>query len=387
MIFTLEALPAKHGDCLILHFGESGQPQLILIDGGPSGVYKDALRPRLDSLASRLSPDDPLEIAVVMVSHIDDDHIRGILDLSFRLIENRATGIPFDVRTLWLNAFDDLVGNDAQELAAGVSELPAQVAQAGVAGATWTGEAQAVVASVPQGRDLRNNASGLGWKRNDAFEKFVLAPPTGGSQITLGQLTLTVVCPRLPQLQALQEEWKKKLLELANAKPADVAGLAADIDKSVYNMSSIVCLAELAGKRILLTGDAVGANILDGLSAADKLDADGKIRVDVLKLPHHGSDRNVDEKFFESIIARHYVVSGDGKYNNPEPDTFRLISASRPDNEFTVHFTYRDFNGQVGDELQALFAAEKQAGRSYDVHFRDHKDQSVRIDLLDAVSY
>lgn len=389
MLFSLEALRAKHGDSLILHFGENDKPKLVVIDGGPLGVYKDALRPRLDALAQQIGAEGKLAIEVLMVSHIDDDHIRGVLDLSSRLQEEKADkGVPFNVRTLWLNAFDDLVGNDADELAAGVAENTARVAEAGGVAANWAGNSQAVVASVGQGRELRDNARGLGWKPNDGFKTFVIAPQAGGKKITLGELQLTVVCPLLPQLEALQKEWKKKLAELKTAaKPAEVAALAASIDSSVYNLSSIVCLAELDGKRILLTGDALGTNIVEGLRAADLLDPEGHIAVDVLKLPHHGSDRNVNLEFFKTIKARHYVVSGDGKYHNPEPHTFQLISESRDDNDFELHLTYEDCKEGVGEELAAFFAAERKAGRSYGVNFRAEAEQSLRVDLLDAVTY
>ena len=40
MLFTLEAVQALHGDALLLHFGKTSAPELIVIDGGPSiGVY------------------------------------------------------------------------------------------------------------------------------------------------------------------------------------------------------------------------------------------------------------------------------------------------------------------------------------------------------------
>src|SRR4051794_35821351 len=122
MLLSLEALRAKQGDSLILHFGDTDKPKLIVIDGGPSGVYTDAFRPRLDQLVERIGSDGRLPVEVLMISHIDDDHIRGVLDLSSRLLEEQASkGLPFDVRTLWLNSFDDLVGNDADELAAAVA--------------------------------------------------------------------------------------------------------------------------------------------------------------------------------------------------------------------------------------------------------------------------
>src|SRR5687767_11431169 len=81
MIFTLEALQAKHGDALLLHYGPPKSPKLIVIDGGPSGVYKAALKPRLDELKASRSPGARLPIRMVMVSHLDDDHINGVLAL------------------------------------------------------------------------------------------------------------------------------------------------------------------------------------------------------------------------------------------------------------------------------------------------------------------
>ena len=47
MAFTLEALQAKHGDALLLHWGDE---RLIVIDGGPSGVFDETLGPRLEAI-------------------------------------------------------------------------------------------------------------------------------------------------------------------------------------------------------------------------------------------------------------------------------------------------------------------------------------------------
>jgi beta-lactamase superfamily II metal-dependent hydrolase len=81
---------------------------------------------------------------------------------------------------------------------------------------------------------------------------------------------------------------------------------------------------------MLLTGDGLGADLLDGLKQANLLDAAGKIHVDVLKLPHHGSVRNINRKFFETIQADVYVVSANGKYNNPDLATLIwLVEAVR----------------------------------------------------------
>ena len=87
-MFTLEALPAKHGDCLILHYGPDGDPSLILIDGGPDTVYRQVLLPRLSQIKEERSISGPLPISLAMVSHIDDDHINGLLDLTDALVDD-----------------------------------------------------------------------------------------------------------------------------------------------------------------------------------------------------------------------------------------------------------------------------------------------------------
>jgi len=80
-VFTLEALEAKYGDSLLLHYGDFDDPRLIVIDGGPATVYADALRPRLDAIQKKRGGGQ-LEIRMLMVSHIDLDHINGVLKLT-----------------------------------------------------------------------------------------------------------------------------------------------------------------------------------------------------------------------------------------------------------------------------------------------------------------
>ncbi len=101
----------------------------------------------------------------------------------------------------------------------------------------------------------------------------------------------------------------------------------------------------------------------------------GKIHVDILKLPHHGSDRNVAPEFFEKITADHYVVSADGKFGNPEVETLQMISDARGSDKFTIHLTNRE------PRLDKFFAGEKKKGKKYDVVFRDPKELSLWVDL------
>ena len=66
--------------------------------------------------------------------------------------------------------------------------------------------------------------------------------------------------------------------------------------------------------------------------------------------------------YFETIVAKHYVVSADGKFDNPDVGTLKMISAARPDDDFTIHLTYPldGFNvPKIGQQVGKFFAARR----------------------------
>ena len=378
MLFTLEALHAKHGDSLLLHYGKPGAPKLIVIDGGPAGVYKTSLRPRLTELKQSRSADAPLTIRMLMVSHLDDDHINGVLAFLDELVENKDNGedLPYNILTIWHNTFDDIIGNEPQELLKALSGKSS--GKAASAGVPLSREGGALAASVPQGREVRNNANKLALGINDPLGTFVAAPAKGKKTVPIGDgLKFTVLGPVKERIEKLQEEWNKVLLKKGLATDKNGKSLAAAfVDESVFNLSSIVVLAEAGTKRMLLTGDARGDDVMNALKTSGLLKA-GKIHVDLLKLPHHGSDRNVATEFFRTVTADHYVVSADGRFGNPEISTLQMISEARGKDKFTIHLTNRE------DRIDTFFASEKKTGKKYDVVFRDPKLLSLRVDLGD----
>ena len=93
---------------------------------------------------------------------------------------------------------------------------------------------------------------------------------------------------------------------------------------------------------MLLTGDARGDQILAGLELTGLLKPHQSMHVDVLKMPHHGSDRNMDRAFLERVTADHYVFSGNGQHGNPERATLEMLLAARGQTtRYVIHFTYR----------------------------------------------
>jgi hypothetical protein len=374
VIFTLEALRADQGDSLLLHYGPDDAPLLAVIDGGPSGVYKRTLRPRLEELRASRSPDEPLPLQLVAVSHIDDDHIRGVLDLVGQVAREQEDGDDptFEVLALWHNSFEDIVGGG------GPASLPAAVsalATGATARAAGLSEpARLVVASIAQGRRLRDTASALALDVNRPFDGPVVAPRT----VDWGDgLELVVVGPDRERLGDLQKRWQR---DVRDETPSESI-VASYLDRSVYNLSSIVVLAKMRRKTMLLTGDARGDDVLAGLRTAGLLKR-LPLHVDILKLPHHGSDRNVETEFFRQVVADHYVVSADGTDDNPEIATFEMISDAREDDDFVLHLTNRDGKKGLGRRLKAFEARERRGGRRYEIRYPADGEPGLRIDLL-----
>jgi len=97
--------------------------------------------------------------------------------------------------------------------------------------------------------------------------------------------------------------------------------VAADQDESSkQNDSSLVIMVEVAGLRVLLTGDVEppGQQAILG-SGAD-------LRADVLKIPHHGSAQQ-DPGFFAATHARLAIASAGAHndYGHPAPRTVHLV--------------------------------------------------------------
>ncbi|MDX6614177.1 MAG: hypothetical protein QOD75_3363 [Blastocatellia bacterium] len=383
MIFTLEALQAKHGDSLLLHYGDPGDPKLIVIDGGPAGVFDRSLRPRLEKIKADRSPHNPLPIRLMMVSHIDDDHIRGILDLTDALIEQRGKEpLLCDITTLWHNSFDEILGNNETGAIAASLNSVVRLSAAGELtfppGLFRDHAPAAVAANVPQGRRLRDNAVTLALLANDPFEKLVALPADNKEPMVIdGPLKFTILGPSQLRLEKLQTEWDKKLKKLQEKPPAEARALAAEfIDTSVYNLSSIIVLAEVEGKRMLLTGDGLSADILEGLKEAGLLPEGGKLHVDLLKMPHHGSVYNNSEEFLTTVTADHYVISASGKYNNPDVSTLELLTKVRGADDYTIHLT-----NPVPTAVEFFAAHQNDPGRNYKLDIRQDPAVSLRINL------
>lgn len=318
-MLKLRIVQAKYGDCLILLFGNEKDPKYILIDGGPHGIYHDHLRGELEQIKTAGG-----KLDLMVLSHIDGDHIVGLLDLTEEMKENAADGEEpvIEIKELWMNTFSQSISkgnnlkNALQNMLSNVNNL-----------ASTLPSGNRAVLSISQGDTLRRNALLLNIPLNNITNHEMISYDSIREPVTMDNIKFTIIGPDEENLDKLRQEWQEWIRKNESKVMTTDQELLQQMDRSIPNLSSIMFLLEAEGKSMLFTGDGRGDFILEGLQKAGLLDENGSIHVSIFKVPHHGSIRNTTRDFFMKVMADQYVISGDGRHDNPGFETLNWIVA------------------------------------------------------------
>ena len=363
---------AADGDCFLVT--STGAPvRRILVDGGRKASYEANTRTMLGQLREN---GDTLD--VVCVSHIDDDHISGILrlvedEVEWRAFEFRKTIVPTaqppsiarppEIGEVWHNGLFRLVGDDIgaepEIVLSNVATLLAGSPREDVRdrAAALDDLATGEISSMELSRRLSTEQLGIALNPRTGGKLVKRAdsgPAAPGEQVTLDSLKIFLLGPSDDDIEKLREEWQKfidnsqqaledlhrAMLEdedrLGTLSPEIVANplldqaLGEGLDQvTEANLASIMLLVEEGGATALLTGDGVSTEILEGLARHNKLDANGRIHVNVLKVQHHGALANVETKFVKQVTADNYVFCGNGAHKNPEIEVVEAFAKAR----------------------------------------------------------
>lgn len=353
----LTVFQSQDGDCLMV---ESSDGKRMLVDGGREASYHAHVAPALEKLP---------KLDLVYVSHIDADHIEGVLalfddELAWRVHDFQvksknpnpkvpARTRPPKVGELWHNGFGEQLNQRGKAiptlLAANAAQLDFSPGAGGAAA-----EQRHLAFSFDQGTRLsaRVGPQQLKIPLNKAFGGKLALVRDDAKPIALGKLKLTVLAPFEEQLTQLRKEWEawvdkgsdqlkntRRTMEddvkaLGNGEVtlvrASLAQRAATVKKvTTPNLASLMLLARDGKRTVLLTGDGRGDHILKGLEHSGDLNA-GTIHVDVLKVQHHGAIGNVrPDDFFAKVTADHYIFCGNGSNENPDEPTLDALFAAR----------------------------------------------------------
>ena len=293
-IFRMHVLAAGHGDCLWIEYGDAQAPQRILVDAGTTGTYK-RLKPKLDAVRGA-APSHEL----FLVTHIDADHIGGALGV----LKDAQLAAQF--KEIWFN------GRSHLEAAKKVEPFGAVQGEK--------------LSKLILDNDVAWNMSVGGAPLMREVGKKLIARP-------MGEAVVTVLTPTAKELIELSKKWDEEIKKAGLApkvkaeepvkKSASgfeafggggVAALAKEVvqeDTAPANGSSISTLIEYKGKRLLLGADAHPSVLLAGVK---HLQPEGRLKVDVFKLPHHGSSANVTSALLDAVDADVVVFSSNGAY-------------------------------------------------------------------------
>ncbi|HEY8560156.1 MAG TPA: hypothetical protein VIL74_07255 [Pyrinomonadaceae bacterium] len=321
-------LPAKEGDCLVVSYGNDSNKKHILIDAGRVWTYQNALK-------SYLTDNGLNDLELLVVTHIDRDHIDGMLKLI------RDTNLNLNVKNCWFNTWDHLHG---RKIAPPQTDIALEEFGA------------------KMGEELSSEIITKEWNWNSQFDGGAVELDNNPikNEILFDDFKLTLLSPDRTKLEALIPTWKVECKtagitpgssvqeyvidnELEILGTIDIERLASEKfeeDSSKANGSSIAFILEYKNRRILLSGDAHSDLLVKSLRSLGASETN-PLKLDAFKLPHHGSKYNISKELLGIINCDHYLVSTNGNYfNHPEQVAMaRLIKFGTINS--TINFNYR----------------------------------------------
>lgn len=312
MSIKIRILQANHGDCvLVTHYGQNGTFNM-LIDGGNGATFKygprgrnpGALQLALDELKSQGQ-----HIDLAVLTHIDDDHIDGLLKAfeTSGYLSDMAKSIWFNSSRLITNYFN------SPEISENNIYLSDDTAET----------------SVQQGIDLETLLTDVGCER----PSIVIA----GDPFEKGPFRFTILSPDREKLKKLLHKWP----EMSDSGETSAHSndyslsieqiLAVDAfegDTSPYNGSSIAFMLEVDNRKMMFLGDSHDEIIVRSLRSLGFSELK-KLKLDLVKISHHGSQYNTSPEFLSLIEADRYIISTNGlRHGLPNKRTIARILAS-----------------------------------------------------------
>lgn len=321
----LNIIQAAYGDCFLLEFGTIENPKYILIDGGPKSIYDFHLKKKIQTIKNKGG-----NLDLVILSHVDNDHIIGLLDLLSELQEQKTNNKPetVSIKALWHNTFDKTIGRDSE-----ISNLFQTLIRSVKQSSQYLPATNNLIQGINEGNKLRIIATALKIPINQEFKNNLITLENSKKIHQFEDIKIHILGPTKENIDNLNKEWIEWLEKHKDNFISLDPNVTEMVDNSIPNLSSIMILVETQNKKILFMGDGRGDHLIQGMMKAKLINSEGKIHVDILKVPHHGSDRNVAKNFFQQITADKYIISANGRYGHPKLSTLIwIVEAAKEQN-------------------------------------------------------
>ena len=217
------------------------------------------------------------KIDLFVITHYDADHIKAMVSILERLsVKDRRRLI----KKVWFNATKvGFYGNDQQLSAQDATKVSKLLIESEIA---WVSELKVGTKEKISDNLILELIDG-----GDIYK------PTGEGKL----------------LGSEKNDWNTSFEELEKYLDDDV------LDTSKTNAQSAIIVAHIHGKNILLPGDATPGKLLKALDGYRK---EEPMVFDMVKLPHHGSYKNITQQILSRYECSDYIISTNGvKYCHP----------------------------------------------------------------------
>jgi beta-lactamase superfamily II metal-dependent hydrolase len=349
MSIKFKFLPAGKGDAILI----SVNGKNMLIDGGePSGnlnLKKDSvlygyLFKEIDKIK-----ESKQRLNLVILTHCDDDHIKGIK----ALFENNYSNLIDEV---WYNTFS----KDEFSI----------VNKKNDKGEQETSTREQVKFEHYLGCLLENN------------KKFIVKSKISIENYpkpfkVLSKLNVSILSPTQKKLDGLYKKYEKEKLsyetsgvEYKNLEFEELLKFSlTKKDSSITNGSSIAfILTYRKNLNFLFLGDSHVDVIVSSLKASGYTKTN-KLTCEFVKLSHHGSSKNINKSLLELLDCRKFIISTNGAiHKHPDLETIASIVKNierNTEDKIVFYFNYKS----VIDSLNKIKAFSKQNKKNYNFEF------------------
>lgn len=345
----VDFLKANNGDSILISFQDNEKiKRNILIDGGMPQTYFNSSQNDYGELHKIIEEIKckKEKIDLLILTHIDEDHIGGIL--KWFELDKEAHQL---INKVWFNS--------GRTIAKYFNEKENEDLN------VYLNLFSSTETSVRQGKTFEDYID-----KNNIWDKEIIKC---GKIADFNGVKIEILSPNELLLEKLLKEHKKlKNNYFTVGKSKDWSTNIEDFifeenenfkfekDNSVTNGSSIAFLLTKDEKKFLFLGDSHPDIILDSLARLG-YNKSNPLKVELLKISHHGSCKNTNRDLLEAIDTNNYIISTSSEsHNHPDKRTLSRIINKNPN--AIIYFNY--------DEVRRTIFSKKD--------FQDYQDLQIK---------
>ncbi len=322
----IKFLKAFNGDAILLSFKEGKKARNILIDGGISATYQQQnedgkteygpLKNSIDEVRKRGEMID-----LLVLSHVDDDHIGGIL----KWFENDKYAASL-IGKVWFNS-GRLISEYFKE-----DEIKDNLIDLNLNNFT--------AKSILQGVKFEDYI-----EENTIWDRRLIK---AGEEINYFGLKFTILSPTLDKLKILLKKWQKEQPEsvkISREQNDYALTLKQHIEKDKFvedtaehNGSSIAMIISNQEKNLVFLADAHPTVIVNSLKALG-FSVEKPLKSELVKISHHGSKSNNSVEMFKMLKTKKYIISTNGDHHS-HPHKQLLARLATVNNNCKIYYNY-----------------------------------------------